>query len=75
MTALTVPYEEWGLGGGIVSTAAVAAATVRMIARGEVTVKGVHPTERALDPELLFAELEKRGCTFEITTSEASEVP
>src|SRR5205085_6094407 len=36
VTALTVPREAWGLGGGIVSTASVAAATARLYARGRL---------------------------------------
>ena len=32
--------EEWGLGGGIVSTAAPAAAAVRLLARGAIEARG-----------------------------------
>jgi hypothetical protein len=75
VTALTEPHEEWGLGGGIVSTASVAAATARLYARGALgPVLGVVPPERVLTPELLFGELEARGCTFAITTTVPSEV-
>jgi saccharopine dehydrogenase-like NADP-dependent oxidoreductase len=82
ITALTRPHEEWGLGGGIVSTASVAAATARLYARAALPpladplgpAGGVLPPERALTPELLFAELEARGCTFAITTTTPSEV-
>jgi lysine 6-dehydrogenase len=71
VTALTVPHEEWGLGGGIVSTAAVAAATARLYARGRIPRTGAHPPERCLDFDELAAELAPRGCTFEITTTES----
>ncbi len=76
VTALTVPDDEHGLGGGIVSTAAVAAATVRLFARGELRRVGfgVHPPERALRPDLLFAELALRGCAFTTTTTHVREV-
>jgi saccharopine dehydrogenase (NAD+, L-lysine-forming) len=67
VTALTEPHAGWGLGGGIVSTAAVAAATVRLLARGELAgLTGALAPEQALDPEALFAEVERRGCRFEV---------
>ena len=71
VTALTVPHGAWGLGGGIVSTAAVAAAAARLYARGRIPRTGAYPPERCLDFEDLAAELEPRGCTFEITTTES----
>jgi saccharopine dehydrogenase (NAD+, L-lysine-forming) len=71
LTALTVPNEEWGLGGGIVSTAAVAAAAARLYARGRIPRTGAYPPERCLDFDDLASELEPRGCTFEITTTES----
>src|SRR5205814_8975686 len=72
-TALTPPHEAWGLGGGVVSTASVAAATVRLLARGRLPVTGVHPPEAALPAAELFAELERVGTIFQTTTN--SEVP
>ncbi len=66
---LTPPHEEWGLGGGIVSTASPAAAAARMLARGEVTARGALPPERCLDPDTMFAELETRGCVFDFETT------
>ncbi len=66
--AVTEPVEAWGLGGGIVSTAAPAAAAVRLLARGAVEARGALPPERCLEPEALFGELERRGCRFELTT-------
>jgi len=77
MTALTVPDEARGLGGGIRSTATVATASVRLLARGALRPAGfgVLPPEVALPPDLLFAELQERGCTFTTTiTTEAREV-
>jgi len=32
-----------------------------MIGRGDVKVKGVMPPETAIDPDIFFAELRKRG--------------
>ena len=63
--AITRPH--FGLGGSIVSTATPAAACVRLFARGALTPTGAHPPERCIDPGLMFAELEQRGCTFSFT--------
>ena len=64
VTALTRGMEEWGLGGGVVSTAAPAAAAVRLLARGEIEARGALPPERCVRPEDLFPELERRNCVF-----------
>ena len=45
--AVTEPIERWGLGGGIVSTAAPAAAAVRLLAAGAIDARGRAPA-RAL---------------------------
>ncbi len=68
VSALTSPIAEWGLGGGIVSTAAPAAALVRLLVRGRIRRVGVHPPERCVDPDDMFPELERRGCRFEVTS-------
>jgi len=70
MRAITGPHREWRLGGGIISTASPAAAAVRLLARGEVEARGALPPERCLDPDLMFAELETRGCRFELEAGE-----
>ena len=67
--AVTRPLERWGLGGGIVSTGAPAAAAVRLIARGTITATGALPPESCVDPEDLFPELEAHGTTFEVEMS------
>jgi lysine 6-dehydrogenase len=64
MTARAITRPHFGLGGSVVSTAAPAAACVRLFARGALTATGAHPPERCIDPGLMFAELETRGCTF-----------
>ena len=76
-TALTSPHEAWEIGGGVISTSAVAAAVARLLGRGALLdatgsapLTGVHPPERALHHSTLFPELEARGCQFSITTSE-----
>ncbi|HEY5196533.1 MAG TPA: saccharopine dehydrogenase NADP-binding domain-containing protein [Solirubrobacteraceae bacterium] len=70
ITAVTRPHEAWGLGGGIVSTAAPAAAVVRLIARGRIEPVGVLPPEDCVEPDDLFPELEQRGCTFAVEVGE-----
>lgn len=72
--SVTRPHEEWGLGGGIVSTASPAAAAVRLLARGEITARGALPPEACVDPDVMFAELETRGVRFEITDAKPKEV-
>jgi saccharopine dehydrogenase (NAD+, L-lysine-forming) len=64
VTAVSRPMDEWGLGGGVVSTAAPAAAAVRLLARGRIGARGALPPERCIQPAELFAELELRACTF-----------
>lgn len=70
--AVTQPHEEWGLGGGIVSTAAPAAAAVRLLARGSIEARGALPPEGCIDPEEMFAELAGRGAAFEVDVSEGA---
>ena len=71
VSAVTRPMDEWGLGGGIVSTAAPAAAAVRLLARGRIDAAGVLAPERCIDADDLFPELERRGCEFRVETGEA----
>jgi saccharopine dehydrogenase-like NADP-dependent oxidoreductase len=66
VTATTRQMKDWGLGGGIVSTAAPAAAAVRLLARGAIDARGAMPPERCVRPEDLFPELERRNCQFEL---------
>jgi hypothetical protein len=65
MRAVTRPYEPFAVGGSVVSTAAPAAAYARLLARGQVAARGALPPEGCIDPQLMFAELEQRGCEFE----------
>lgn len=71
VTALTRPMEEWGLGGGIVSTAAPPAAAVRLLARDSLQARGALPPERCVSPAELFPELERRNCSFHVDVEEA----
>lgn len=59
-----VTRSHFGLGGSVVSTAAPAAAAVRLLARGSISARGVQPPERCIEPEEMFAELRPRGCRF-----------
>ncbi len=73
VTATTIPTEEWGIGGSIVSTAAPAAAAVRLLARGQIGAHGALPPELCVAAEDLFPELELRGCKFEVETARAAD--
>jgi hypothetical protein len=42
---------------------------VRLLARGDLVATGVHPPERCVEPEQMFAELETRGCSISVTGS------
>jgi lysine 6-dehydrogenase len=66
--SVTPPNEDWGLGGGIVSTASPAAAAVRLLARGSITKTGDLPPESCIDPGEMFAELEGRGVRFDVSS-------
>ncbi len=68
--AITEANRTWGLGGGVMSTAAPAAAAVRLLAGGRIATRGVVPPERCIEPPEMFAELERRGCSFETTSRE-----
>ena len=69
VSAVTQPVADLGLGGGVVSTAAPAAAAARLIARGRITAAGVLPPERCVEVEDLYPELERRGCVFRVEVS------
>jgi lysine 6-dehydrogenase len=68
--AVTRPVAELDVGGSVASTAAPAAAAVRLLARGRLTARGVHPPERCIDPDEMFAELRLRGCEFDVSADE-----
>jgi lysine 6-dehydrogenase len=71
--AVTEPMEEWGIGGGIVSTATPVGAAVRLLARGAISERGVMPPESCVDPDALCAELEPRGCRVEVNEAAARD--
>jgi saccharopine dehydrogenase (NAD+, L-lysine-forming) len=64
LTVRAISRPHFGLGGSVVSTAAPAAATVRLFARGSLTATGALPPERCIEPDEMFAELETRSCSF-----------
>jgi lysine 6-dehydrogenase len=54
--------EEWGGAAAYYKNIAIPLSIgVQMIARGDVKVRGVVPPETAIDPEIYFAELARRG--------------
>jgi saccharopine dehydrogenase (NAD+, L-lysine-forming) len=65
--SVTPANQAWQLGGGVISTGSVAAAAVRLLARGEIKDTGALPPERCIDPEQMFSELETRGVRFEFS--------
>jgi lysine 6-dehydrogenase len=70
--SFTRPAEDWGIGGGVVSTAAPAAAAARLLACGRIEARGALPPERCLDRGELVAELERRGTEFEVKVEEVA---
>jgi hypothetical protein len=62
-----VPHDRWGLGGGVVSTAAPAAEAARRLGRGEVAGKGVLAPEQAFEAEPFLDALAATGCTVTCT--------
>jgi lysine 6-dehydrogenase len=64
VTVRAVTRPHGGVGGSVNSTAAPAAAAVRLLARGSIAATGVLPPERCIEPAAMFSELEARGCTF-----------
>jgi lysine 6-dehydrogenase len=71
VTAVTRPMERWGLGGGVVSTAAPAAAAVRLLARGRIEARGALPPERCVEADDLFPQLRLRNCRFDVEVNVA----
>jgi saccharopine dehydrogenase (NAD+, L-lysine-forming) len=68
--SVTTPVEGLGIGGSVMSTAAPAAATVRLLARGNIEARGVLPPERCIEPEAMFSELERRGSKIDVEVME-----
>lgn len=60
--------EEWGGQAAYYKNIAIPLSIgAQMITRGDVKVKGVVPPETALDPEIFFAELAKRGIQIDMS--------
>jgi len=56
------PMEEWGGQAAYYKNIGIPLSIgAQMIARGDVTERGVVPPETAIDPQILFAELARRG--------------
>ena len=71
VSSVTSAIQEWGIGGGVVSTGSGAAAAVRLLARGSITATGAMAPERCVDPDDLMPELERRGSRFNVETEGA----
>jgi saccharopine dehydrogenase-like NADP-dependent oxidoreductase len=68
--SITRPYEPFGIGGSIVSTATPAVAAVRLLARGQIDAIGVRFPEQCIDPDEMFAELATRSCEITVEVEE-----
>ena len=65
------PQEEWGGKSAYYKNIAIPLSIgAQMIARGDVTHRGVIPPETALDPEIFFAELARRRIEIHETVQE-----
>jgi len=66
------PMEEWGGKAAYYKNIAIPLSIgAQMITRGDVNAKGVVPPETALNPEILFSELKKRGIEIEVARQES----
>lgn len=55
------PQEEWGGSAAYYKNIAIPLSIgAQMIGRGDISLKGIVPPETAIDPQIFFAELEKR---------------
>jgi saccharopine dehydrogenase-like NADP-dependent oxidoreductase len=60
------PMEEWGGKAAYYKNIAIPLSIgAQMIARGDVEASGVLPPETVLDPDIFFAELDKRGISIQ----------
>ena len=66
---VTPPHAEWGLGGGVVSTAARPPRRCGCSPAARSRSAASLPPERCLDPEEMFAELRTRGCQLRAARS------
>ena len=65
------PQEEWGGKAAYYKNIAIPLSIgAQMIARGDVTHRGVIPPETAIDPEIFFAELARRRIEIHETVQE-----
>ncbi|MGH9043163.1 MAG: saccharopine dehydrogenase family protein [Acidimicrobiia bacterium] len=60
--SVTTPHEVWGMGGGVVSTAAPAAEAARRLLAGAEVPAGVVAPEQAFEAEGFLAALADAGC-------------
>ena len=72
VTSVTPPHDRWRLGGGVVSTGSVAAATARLLLRDALDIRGALPPERCLPPEVLFGELARVQTSVDVRVREVT---
>jgi hypothetical protein len=63
---VTVPHERWGIGGGVIATAAPAAEAAARLLHGDVPATGVLAPERAFAAEGFLDALAATGCTITV---------
>ncbi len=69
------PQEEWGGKAAYYKNIAIPLSiAAQMIARGDVEARGVVPPETAIDPEIFFAELARRGIRIHEQVEEYHEL-
>lgn len=68
--SITRPFEQFGIGGSIVSTATPAVAAVRLLAHGKIDAIGARFPEECIDPDEMFAELATRSCEITVEVEE-----
>lgn len=65
------PQEEWGGSAAYYKNIAIPLSIgAQMITNGQVEIRGVVPPESSLDPDIFFAELNKRGIRIEESIEE-----
>jgi lysine 6-dehydrogenase len=70
------PQEEWGGPAAYYKNIAIPLSIgAQMIAHGDVGVKGVVPPETALDPDIFFGELRRRGIEIHERVEEYHALP
>jgi len=73
--AVVPAHKEFGAGGGDVDTGVPPAIVAKMMARGEISDRGVFAPEQIVPPEAFFAELARWGVTVDAQMKEIVAAP